>query len=166
MNPFMFCDCSFFAEYVKNLTFQLLCGENETLTWITLKKYMEHYSKILAVRYAKCTIRPCSLKFCTTLLNNMEIFRDIDNMSVSTLLITVISAIYLRDANRDFCSCVRNVSNLRRYSRQIETVQVLAALRGQTDFMELLVNFGLVSSLPNESSFLYKETHRKIRDFM
>lgn len=166
MNPFRFCDCSFFAEFMKNLAFEALCGENETPTWIAFEKYMEHYSRICAVRYVKYTTKSCSLKFCTTLLNNIETFRNIDDMPVSTLLIAVISAIYLKDADRGLCFSVRNVKNLRRYSREIETVQVLAALRGKPGFMELLVNFGLVSSLPNESSFLYKETHRKIRDFM
>ena len=156
------CDCRFFASYLMSLTFRNMSKGAEIFTWTSLKKILKEYRRTLRQCDGTHNLKMCSQKLCSGLLNNLKILRR-DGMEISTLLITAMSAICMRE---NFCFSVNSNRRLRSFLRQSKTIRVFAAFRENSNFMQLLVINGLVSSLPEESNLLIEETQKIIKDFM
>lgn len=163
--PYVFCDCRFFSQFLMNMISTTLSKETRSTMWVTFEKSLQQYSRLFTVFDGPYSMIPCSKKFSLVLLQCLEEVRQSGgDANLSTLLNSIMSVIYLRE--NQCCYSVRHFENLLRFCGKSNAVQVLAALRGRSIFMKLLLNFGLVKSLPQESSSLYREAHNYIRDFM
>lgn len=163
MYPYALCDCNYFTVYLKRWIFRTLSEKNEPSMWITFRNKIEQYSRIFTLLGGSYFNKSCSLKTCSALLSYLEEIKR-NGMTLSTQLIRVVSDIHSREEdNKCYCGDIQNGSC---FSRQRETIQILSAFRGDSNFMKVLLSYGLVSSFPDESPLLYNEAFKNICYFM
>lgn len=162
------CRCNDFGEDLMNLSndILLLSKEDVNQQWEKFKEYLIKYRrKFEASTEFGVWWKPCSLKIVSMILDRLEQLRCC-GMPLSYLLLNLITAInsYIGDFNINLrCHFMNSI--VINFSSPCE-IQVLCALRGKPNFMELLVHFGFVSSLSDESSHLQKATHDLMENFL
>lgn len=166
-NPRAICDCGFFAKHLMKLIFRTITEDDELSMWTAFENDMKDYVMMFTLSDGSYSVVSCSLKISSILLRSLEALRR-SGIEILTILISIVKVIYLTDPEKDCFYAVSHIQNPSWFfrCRKRETDQVLAALRGRFHFMKLLVIFGSVKSLPAESSVLYKETQKIIREFM
>lgn len=167
MNPCAICDCGFFAKHLMKLIFRTITEDDELSMWTAFENDLKEYVMAFTLSDGSYSVVSCSLTISSFLIRSLEALRRSD-IEVLTILISIIKVIYSTDTERECFFTVSYVQNPNWFFRcyKKETDQVLAAFRGRFHFMKFLVMLGSVKSLPTESSILYKETQKNIREFM
>lgn len=156
------CNCRNFAKDLLNFSWDILATEEENLQWGKFKDFMTKYLRDNRQMIADASDhyvlkKPCLLKICSIFLQWLEELRR-RGMALSSLLLDLLT-VMLRSCGFTFICCVydfedRDVTSFTRFHENT----VFVALNSQPEFMKMMVNFGLLSSLPSESPRLREET--------
>lgn len=98
----------------------------------------------------------------------LQMFRD-RPMELSNLLADTIGYLFFNDCEYpSHCCCfVWDLQKAGTFSSEsLAAARILQAFRGKPDFMKLMVNYGFLPSLPEESPLLVNEMSRNITRFM
>lgn len=156
-------DCKLFSKTLKNLI--LLIARHDMMDmWIEIEKGLKKYEMMLYGSDETYTVEPpCSLKICRVLLRNMEGLK-VGDIKLSTVINYLMHIIYIKD-NECF-STITYTNKLLASNFQNDFGPILTAFQGRPLFMKIMLNFGLLKSLPEDSSFVFTEACNYIRDFM
>lgn len=153
-----------FARDLLSLSKDILQIEDEISQWKIFlqfkRQYLWYNRRMIAAHFG---VMPRSLDSCYALMNKVEEFHQ-KGLDLSTLLMNLIASIYLKN-------CVQgcywfNWNLYKTFPVDGQTHRVLAAFRGNTDFMKLLVKFGYFTGLQAGSPLLRKQTEIYMLNFM
>lgn len=179
---FFCCDCDNLSQHLLNFITGILSEKSE---FSLLKLFKIFISEFCVNNQKNClphdsmhrhnNLIPCSQTFFNNVRNAIKNF-ICEDKELLTMLIHLVSAylmeepIYTRCFNKGYFvdDILRNLRNhsYKNSLKQDYCLHVLAAFHGESKFMEILVKSDMVSSLPNESYFLDKETQTIVGDFM
>lgn len=168
----MFCNCKTFSQDLLNLSHEIITKEDQNSQWNAFKNfYLTNLTQSTrnAVRnkvhrndYVR---KPCSLSISEDLLSRSKVFRG-RRIPLSTLLVDLMGLISLRVCARDCCFLLWDFTGSTDFSKDIKHLPVFGAFLGKPVFMKLLLNYGFLSSLKEESPLLRKETNTNVVNFM
>lgn len=101
---------------------------------------------------------------CSSLLDAIEKFKG-EGLTISTLLVDLMSVIYFKHSGKIVSHVIEDFQETY-FLRDRETIRALAAFRTKSDFMNILLKFGYISSLREKSHQLKCETYRIFAHFM
>lgn len=178
---FFCCDCDNLSQHLLNFITGILSEESA----FSLSKLFKIFISEFCVNNQKNylpydsmhrhnNLIPCSQTFFNNIRNALKNF-TCEDKELLTMLIHLVSAYLMEEPIYNSCfnkgyfveDILRNLHK-NSYKNDLKDfcLHVLAAFRGESKFMEILVKSGMVSSLPNESYFLDKETQTIVGDFM
>lgn len=151
------CQCIEFATDLVNHSKEIFPMENVKSQWTTIEQFLNQQQLWDKTDTIDFSAKQCSLHISHVLQRRIEEFKS-SGMKPPDLLLNIMSSIYLINAGR----CLRRDRNFNKTSfrNYDETLRVFAAFQGHSDFMELLVKFGYLSSIPEDSPHLRKESSR------
>lgn len=156
-------DCKLFSKTLKNVILSIARHDMMDM-WIQIEKCLRKYEMMFYDPDGTYSMEPpCSLKICHVLLRNMEGLKAGD-IKLSTVITCLMSVIYLKDTEC-FCTVTYTKKLIDLHFRN-DFGPILSAFQGRPLFMKILLNFGLLKSLPQDSSFVFTEACNYIRDFM
>lgn len=163
----MFCNCKTFSQDLLNLSHEIITKEDQNSQWNAFENF--YLTKLTHVRnkvhkddYVR---KPCSLSISEDLLSRSNVFRG-RRIPLSTVLVDLMGLISLRVCARDCCFLLWDFKGSTGFSKDIKHLPVFGAFLGKPVFMKLLLNFGFLSSLKEESPLLVKETNTNVVNFM
>lgn len=158
------CECLDFVKDMLKLSKKLFPIEEEMLQWRLFEKFMFKQLRNKK-RSSDFSIMLCSLNISSYLLSQVVRFRR-SGLSPTSLLLDMMSCIYFKNC-KYFGGCLFwSLQKITPFPSDIENIRVFGAFRGNLDFMTLLVSFGFLSSLPEDSYRLRKETRDLVFNFM
>ena len=165
------CNCKNFVQDLIRWSNDLLIIEDARTQRTVFEQFLQEYLKnnvpTLLPNDDSDEKKPCSLKICSILLQKSEECKRF-GMTVSSLLLNLITSIHLKKCSNLCCCLLLNLEEgvcFRKYNNENEA-RIISAFHKKPDYMKLLVKFGLVTSLPERSSFMIAETKYYLHRFM
>lgn len=163
----MFCNCKNFSQDLLNLSHEIITKDQNS-QWNAFENF--YVLKLTQVRnrvhsendYLR---KPCSLSISEDLLLRSNVFRD-RRIPLSSVLVDVLGLICLRVCARDCCCLLWDFHGSTEFSKDIKHLRVFGAFLAKPVFMKLLLYYGFLYSLKEESPLLLKETNTNIVHFM
>lgn len=161
MNLHEICDCEYFCIYLKKIIYRTLSQESEHLMAIKFQERLEKCQRMFLLIGGSYFRRSCSMIICSALLSLAQDIKRND-LAFATFLVKALSIIISKET---ICFST-DIQNRNSFSNERQPLQILSAFRGYTPFMKVLMHFGLISSIPDESPYLYNEAKNNICFFM
>ena len=173
----MQCDCVNFRSQIVNLSKKILTKEDKSAQWHVLEeslvKYIgnhtQHADLLIDNFSVEESTSSCSVKFCLLLIRILDELRS-NGIALSVLLVDLMAILHFENCAQLFEHWVWDLQRtIISCSEGFKTIRVLGAFRWSwrdSDFMKLLLNFGFLFSLPEDSPRLKREVKEDIQDFM